>query len=195
MTSRDQRPRVRLGAATWVLSPEGKLLVVQQEFDGRHTWGCLGGGLEPGETIEECAVREAYEESGLHVRLGRLLYIDQFWRDGEFEHVGFVFLATPDPWPQDVVLPKRDGDALFLAHRWIARDEVESIRQPSANGTTASMTPGRPTSRTSRCDASTSRRTSATYPLAIRPRRGSPDGCLKQRSSWKVTRRTPHASA
>ncbi len=127
MTYLDQRPRVRLGAGIWVLSPDGKLLIVQQEFDGRRTWGSLGGGLEYGESIEECAVREAHEESGLHVRLVRLLWVDQFWRAGEFEHVGFVFLATPEPWPQTVVLPERDGDTLFLAHRWIDRDEVESI--------------------------------------------------------------------
>ena len=31
-------------------------------------WNGLGGKLEPGETPEECAIREIYEESGLRVR-------------------------------------------------------------------------------------------------------------------------------
>ncbi len=31
----------------------------------RGKWNTLGGKLEPGETPEECAIREVYEESGL----------------------------------------------------------------------------------------------------------------------------------
>lgn len=34
-------------------------------------WNGLGGKLEPGETPEECAIREIYEESGLRVRQPR----------------------------------------------------------------------------------------------------------------------------
>jgi len=31
-------------------------------------WNGLGGKLDPGETPEECAIREIFEESGLHAR-------------------------------------------------------------------------------------------------------------------------------
>ncbi|MBE1605909.1 NUDIX domain-containing protein [Actinopolymorpha pittospori] len=118
------RPVVRPGTGILVVSPESRLLIVQQERDRVVDWGPLGGGLEHGEGIEECAVREAHEESGLRVKLVRLLSVDEFWHLGRLERVGFVFLAEPDPWPQNVSLPIVDGDTRFLDHRWIAKDEV-----------------------------------------------------------------------
>jgi ADP-ribose pyrophosphatase YjhB (NUDIX family) len=123
MMPRPGKPQVRLGAGVLIVSPEGRLLIVQQERDGVADWGPPGGSLEQGEDIEACAVREALEETGLRVRLLRLLSVDQFWHAGRFEGVGFVFLAEPDPWPQTVRIPAFDGATHFLDHRWITRDE------------------------------------------------------------------------
>ena len=54
------------------LRKDGKTLMMQR---GRKPgdvhagkWNGLGGKFEPGETPEECAVREVYEESGLKVQ-------------------------------------------------------------------------------------------------------------------------------
>ena len=41
--------------------------------EGRTYYTVPGGGVEPGETVEQAAVREAREELGLDVRLGDLL--------------------------------------------------------------------------------------------------------------------------
>ena len=104
MNDRPDRQRVIVGCATAIVSPEGEVLIVQQEHDGIRDWGYVGGGLEAGESLEDCAVREAWEESGLRVRIERLINVTEHWRDGTLYGVGFVFLAQPDPWPQDVVL-------------------------------------------------------------------------------------------
>jgi 8-oxo-dGTP pyrophosphatase MutT (NUDIX family) len=82
--------------------------------------------MEHGESIEECAVREAFEETGLRVRLVRLISVDEFWHAGIFEGVGFNFLAEPDPWPQAVVIPAFDGSVPFLDYRWVTRHEAPS---------------------------------------------------------------------
>jgi len=124
MRPRPDKPRVRLGTGILIVSPAGRLLIVQQEHDRVVDWGPLGGALEHGESIEECAIREAYEESGLRVKLRRLLAVDEFWHAGHFEGVGFVFLAEPDPWPQAVVLPASDGATRFLDYRWVTKEEV-----------------------------------------------------------------------
>ncbi len=41
--------------------------VLLQLRSDTHTWGIPGGALDPGEEIADCAVREIYEETGLHV--------------------------------------------------------------------------------------------------------------------------------
>ena len=127
MRARPDKPRVRLGAGLTVMSPDGRLLLVQQEYDRERTWGMIGGSMEAGETIEACAVREAHEEAGLHVRLLRLTEVTQFWRGDHFESVGFVFLATPEPWPQTVRLPPFDGDTRLLDYRWFSKEEAAAI--------------------------------------------------------------------
>lgn len=127
MHPREGMPLMQLGAGIHVVSPEGRLLIVQQEHGGVRHWGPLGGGLEYGETIEECALREAYEESGLRVRLLRLISVDQFWHAGQFQGVGFNFLAEPDPWPQDVRIPEFDGTTPFFDYRWVTREEAHAF--------------------------------------------------------------------
>lgn len=49
---------------------EGRVLLVQDREDGR--WSCPGGIVEPFETPADAAVREAWEEAGVHVRLTRI---------------------------------------------------------------------------------------------------------------------------
>lgn len=77
--------------------------------------------------VEECVIREAFEESGLRVRLRRLLCVDQFWRNNNLYGIGFIFLAEPDGWPQEVVLPEVDGMSKFLGHRWIDNAEFRAL--------------------------------------------------------------------
>jgi len=130
MQAREGVPMLRMGTGICVMSPDGRLLIVRQEHEGHVSWGPLGGGLEFGETIEQCAIREAREESGLSVRLIRLLSVDQFWYGGEFRGVGFNFLATPGPWPQEVVTPEFDGRTRFLDYRWVTKTEAPSFQLP-----------------------------------------------------------------
>ena len=49
----------------------GRLLLVHQRDRGQ--WGTVGGAIEPGETPSDAAVREASEETGLHVEVTQLV--------------------------------------------------------------------------------------------------------------------------
>ena len=63
-------------AAGVLLAAQGSLLMVRRKFEPRAGSWCLPAGfMEFGETPEQCAVRELYEETGIHGRLTRLFNI------------------------------------------------------------------------------------------------------------------------
>lgn len=61
-----------LAAAVVLLDEEGRALLVRQNY-GAGLWGIPGGAVEPGESPQEAAVREAREETGLDVELEHLV--------------------------------------------------------------------------------------------------------------------------
>ena len=52
---------------------QGRILLVKQVDSGQ--WGTIGGSIEPDERPEDAARREALEEGGIDVSLGRLLTV------------------------------------------------------------------------------------------------------------------------
>lgn len=64
-------------------------------------WALPGGFVDYGESLEKAAVREAHEETGLHVTLIQQLktYSDP-GRDPRHHSISTVFIATADGLPQ-----------------------------------------------------------------------------------------------
>lgn len=56
-------PIIMASGCILIMNSQGQLLL--QKRRDNHFWGYPGGSLEPGESFEECAKREAYEETGL----------------------------------------------------------------------------------------------------------------------------------
>lgn len=59
-----------------VLTTGDRLLLARHVRGSRCYWVLPGGGVEPGETPAEAAVRELLEEAGVTVEIERLLFID-----------------------------------------------------------------------------------------------------------------------
>jgi 8-oxo-dGTP pyrophosphatase MutT (NUDIX family) len=66
--------RLRPGASAIIFdSSREKVLLTRRSDNGR--WCLPGGGMDPGESAEETCVREALEETGLQVRVTKLVGI------------------------------------------------------------------------------------------------------------------------
>ncbi len=77
--------------------PDGEIVLIErgnEPFKGQYA--IPGGGVEIGETVEQAAIREAKEETGLDIEIIKLLgvYSDPD-RDPRGHCVSIVFIATP----------------------------------------------------------------------------------------------------
>lgn len=82
--------RISAGA---IVEHDGRLLMVHHVRTGRYDfWVAPGGGVKGEESYEETATREVWEETGLRVEVGRLVYVEDLVNP-ECRYVKFWFLA------------------------------------------------------------------------------------------------------
>jgi 8-oxo-dGTP diphosphatase len=112
---------VLLAASAVVTDAEGRVLLVERSRDPqRGRWSVPGGRVEPGESLEEAAVRETLEETGLRVVVARELWTVRVPAGGgrEYEVHGFAASVVGG------LLAAGDDAA---AVRWVAADELREL--------------------------------------------------------------------
>jgi 8-oxo-dGTP pyrophosphatase MutT (NUDIX family) len=82
------RTTVRVGVGVIIHDESGHILL-EKRADCQK-WGLVGGKVEPGQSIEATAKREAFEETGLEVQITKLLgvYSERYCRILRFEPSG-----------------------------------------------------------------------------------------------------------
>lgn len=105
---------------------EDKILIVQRAADEKilpNIWEFPSGKKEPLEKIEDAAIREAKEETGLDIKLIKPIYVFNFGWENEEEvrdATEIVFLASTEENPQVKISSEHQNFA------WISKDETEN---------------------------------------------------------------------
>lgn len=87
----DLAHRISAGA---IVESDGRLLLVRHHRPGRYDfWVAPGGGVKRDESLEAAAAREVREETGLEVRVAKLLYIEEL-ADANCRFVKFWYAAS-----------------------------------------------------------------------------------------------------
>ncbi len=128
----------RLTSRVLLFDREGRILLfltTAPDTSGVARWITPGGGVDPGETQHEGAVRELREETGLVIEdLGEPVYTHDFvveWDDADHDtgHAEF-YTATVDAFEPSQAEWTDEERVDVLAHRWWELDELETSGEP-----------------------------------------------------------------
>lgn len=61
-----------------IVIKDRKVLCVRSKYKDEEYFLFPGGGPEKGETLEDCAIREVFEETNIKVRITKLLYTNDY---------------------------------------------------------------------------------------------------------------------
>jgi len=122
-------PRVGVGA---IVIKDGKLLMIKRAAPpNQNLWAIPGGMLELGETIQEGAEREIFEETNIRIKAGKPIFtFDLLERDNE-GRVHFHFLIVDMEAEYLAGEIKAASDALDV--RWATPEECNLL--PSTSNT------------------------------------------------------------
>lgn len=116
--------------AAVILVRGADILLMKHRRRALSYWVLPGGAVNEGETLDECARREMLEETGLEVRLRKLVYVvDVISLDRRKHHVNLFFLGEITGGELGVIREKAPGEHLDEPH-WFPLDDLPTLYPP-----------------------------------------------------------------
>lgn len=130
----EDRPRIQRRAVRVILVNEaGQTLLFEDSDPGLpefRWWVVPGGGMDPGETEEQTAVREIAEETGFALTVADLLgpvarrHVVHGYSDQVIEQEESFFVARVSAFEVDVAGHTEEERLTLQQHRWWGRGEL-----------------------------------------------------------------------
>ncbi len=122
-------------SARGIIINNNKILL--NEFGHGEYYNIPGGGVEPGETVKQAVEREIFEESGLNVTVGDLIFTHEYEPNhcnfiyGKRPQISFVFrcFLNGDDKIKPPSVPDKDPDnpEITSEAKWIQISDLENI--------------------------------------------------------------------
>lgn len=114
------------GVRVVILDDEKRVLMVRQHHDGKDIWMVPGGGVEEGETSSRAGEREVFEETGLRVKMGQLIWHVEEVSDKRGQRFVNFFLAELEGGHLKLGMDPELGDReqVLREVRFMSREEM-----------------------------------------------------------------------
>ncbi|SMB96996.1 NUDIX hydrolase [Deinococcus hopiensis] len=113
-------------AASLIFNEEGQVLLVRQNY-GAYRWGAPGGIVDPGETPMQAARREAVEETGVQIKILRLVGLYLLQGGGWPDILAHVFEAQIVEGQPIIVNPEEIAECAWYSADATPEDMVHDI--------------------------------------------------------------------
>jgi len=113
----------RLRTALIAIDDSGRALLLQHTREHGVYWVFPGGGVDPGETLEDALRREVQEELSVSCRIDRLVAIGELIQANR--HVVDFFYTGGIESGADLIIQSEEG---ITDAGWFSREEISGMR-------------------------------------------------------------------